>query len=152
MRKLNEENIKQIKKILEEKYGIEDFDFDNFILLSNKEGKIFILSKDFEKILDKIKFNNIGLYVLKIERDDIRFSIEGSQIFGPLAKNRIVELDLSKIFYISEEMKKERINKENGFYIVKYFNDFGGSILVKNNELKDYIPKNRKIFVAKDNN
>lgn len=146
MKLLNKQQIEQIFKILEEEYGIEKINLEDFIFLSNKEGKIFIANKEIQKILDKIKYNNCGIYIMKIERNKIRFSIEGSQIFGPLAKKKVIDYNIKEIFFISGEMKKTFLDLEDGFYILKNNKDFAGTIFVKNKEIKDYIPKERKIY------
>ncbi|MEM1895690.1 MAG: hypothetical protein QXR54_00685 [Nanopusillaceae archaeon] len=146
MKLVNKQQLLQILREISKEYGIEEINLDDFIFLLNKEGKIFLVYKDLEKIIDRIKFNNCGLYIMKIEKNKIRFSIEGSQIFGPLAKKRVLELDLKKIFCISNEMKKIFLDIDNGFYILRDGNNFAGTILVKNKEVKDYIPKERKIY------
>ncbi|MEM4511516.1 MAG: hypothetical protein QXD25_01760 [Nanopusillaceae archaeon] len=146
MKLINKQQLLQILKEISKEYGIEEINLYDFIFLLNKEGKVFLVYKDLEKIIDKIKFNNCGLYIMKIEKNKIRFSIEGSQIFGPLAKKRVLELDLKKIFYISNEMKKIFLDIDEGFYILRDENDFAGTVLVKNKEIKDYIPKERKIY------
>ncbi|MEM1687924.1 MAG: hypothetical protein QXM04_00835 [Nanopusillaceae archaeon] len=146
MKIISKQKILQIFKELFKEYGIENINLEDFIFLSNKEGKIFIANADLKNFIDKIPFSNCGLYIMKIEGNKIRFSIEGSQIFGPLAAKKILELDLKKVFYLSDEMKINKVDINDGFYILKCGNDFGGTIFVKNKEVKDYVPKERKIY------
>lgn len=143
MRKMNKREVEEILKQLEY-YGINykelDFlkDFDFYI---NKEGKIFIVNKNNINISG---VNRLGLYILKKEKNGIRFSIEGAQLFSKYIKDKILEIEPEKIFFINK--KVEKINLNNGFYVMKYKNDFLGSCYVKNGEVKDFIPKDRKIM------
>jgi len=149
MKVLSRDEIERIIDLLREYYGIKEipFDLDDFIFIKNKEGKVFILRKEFQRFLKKLNSSNNGLYILKFEKNGIRFSIEGSQLLGVFAEKRIIEHDLKDFYYVSKEGKEIKISKEDGFYILKYGKDFGGSIEIKRGMVKDFIPKDRKIYV-----
>jgi len=148
MKILSKEELSRIISLLKEYYGIKEvpFDLEDFIFIKNKEGKIFILRKEFQRFLKKIKPSNNGLYILKIEKNGIRFSIEGSQLFGPFLEKRIIEYNLKDFYYVSKEEKELKVPYEDGFYILKNGKDFGGSLEVRKEVVRDFIPKDRKIY------
>lgn len=125
---------------IKEYYGI---DVSKFKYLKRGE-KLYLVSDELYNLIEKInfKYELAGLYVIKVEKNNVRFSIEGSQIFGKYSK-RIVEIEPEKLFF--SNIKKIEIERENGFYIAKYGKDFFGTILIKNKEVKDFIPKERKL-------
>ena len=146
MKELNKKIIEEIFKKIEEYYGIK---IDREIIkkyrfFSTKE-KIYMFNKNFPDFLDEKYIKKYGLYVIKIEKgNNYRFSIEGAQIFGVDAK-KVININKEKIFYLSENQKKNTVDAENGYYIAKDGNDILGSIYVKNKEVKDFVPKERKI-------
>jgi NOL1/NOP2/fmu family ribosome biogenesis protein len=145
MKELNKREIEEIFRKIEEYYGIK---IDREILkkyrfFATKE-KIYMFNKNFPDFLDEKYMKNKGLYVIKIEKNNYRFSIEGAQIFG-INANKIIDIDRKKLFYKSENQKKIMIDAEDGYYIAKDGKDILGSIYIKNKELKDFIPKERKL-------
>jgi len=149
MKLLSKEEVNRIISLLKEYYGIKEipFDIEDFIFIKNKEDKIFILRKDFQRFLKKLKLSNNGLYILRIEKNGIRLSIEGSQLFGNFSEKRVIEHSLKDFYYVSKEEKEIKVEHENGFYILKDGKDFGGSLEVRKGVVKDFIPKDRKIYV-----
>ncbi|RDD52229.1 hypothetical protein BA065_02825 [Nanoarchaeota archaeon NZ13-N] len=150
MRILNKKELDRIMKILKDYYKMREIPLNlkDFIFVINKDNKIFIFRKEVQNFLKKVKVDpsNNGLYILKIEDDGIRFSIEGSQIFGPYAEGKVIEVDLEEVFRSSESERRVELSLEEGFYIAKRGNDFGGSVKIKKNKMKDFIPKDRKIY------
>ncbi|BFI73107.1 hypothetical protein YN1_0940 [Nanoarchaeota archaeon] len=145
MKELNKKIIEEIFKKIEEYYGIK---IDKEIIkkyrfFSTKE-KIYMFNKNFPDFLDEKYIKKYGLYIIKIEKNNYRFSIEGAQLFGINAK-RIININKENIFYKSKNQEKILIDVENGYYIAKDNKDILGSVYIKNKELKDFIPKERKI-------
>jgi len=149
MKLLSKEELKKIINFLKDYYGIKEilFNLEDFIFVRNKEGKVFMLRKEFQKFLKKLNPSNNGLYILKLEKNGIRFSIEGSQLFGVFAEKRIMEHDLKDFYYVSKEEKEIKVPYEDGYYILKMGKDFGGSVEVRKGRIRDFIPKDRKIYV-----
>ena len=88
-------NTREIKRILEliKKQWNADFK-QSYAFLMNNKNKIFLVNRDISRIdLDKVKINNIGLYFGELNKGELRLSIEGSQLIGPLAKKNILELN-----------------------------------------------------------
>ncbi len=143
-------NSKEKRGVLE---LIKEFKADiklDYIFLKNNEGKIFLLSNDFSKInTERLRINNLGLYFGKIENNEIRLTIEGSQIVGPKSK-KAVELDEKQVnSWISGGDIK--ISNEEGSYfvILKHKNDYLGCGRFKNGIILNFIPKERRISLEK---
>lgn len=139
-------NTREIKKLLIEInqiYNVENLKLE-YIFLKNNKNKVFILSKDFKDLdTKKLHVNNLGLYFCKIESDGIRLSIEGSQLIGNKSEKNI-NLNKTEVgeWVRGEDIKK---NNENGYFIIKHNGDFYGTTKVKNNILRNFIPKHRRI-------
>ena len=141
---LNNKEIKEIFKLIEKLWGAKlklDYAF-----LKNSKNRIFVVNKDLEKIeLEKLRINSIGMYFCEIMNNEIRLSIEGSQIIGPKATKNIVEID--------EQQVKQWLNgqdleiKENypSFLILKHNNYFLGTGKYKNGKVLNYVSKSRRI-------
>jgi len=146
MKELNKKNIEEIFKKIEEYYNIniDKSIIKKYRFFINKD-KIYMFNKNFPDFLNEKYIKKYGLYVIKIEKNNIyRFSIEGAQIFG-INSNKDIEIKKENLFYKSNENIKLEKNYENGFYIAKDGNDILCSVYIKNNILKDFIPKERKI-------
>ena len=88
---LNRKAVKEILALIEKQWDAE-IDLD-CVFLQDKEGKIFIINKEFAEIdLTKLRVNSMGLYIAQLMPDGIRLSIEGSQLIGLKAKKNILEL------------------------------------------------------------
>jgi NOL1/NOP2/fmu family ribosome biogenesis protein len=141
---LNSREKKGIVKLIKEQFNC-DFSLDYEVFM-NPKNKIFILNRDVSKIdMDELRINSLGLYFGEINRGELRLSIEGSQIIGPLAKNNVLELkDSNANKWMSGEdfdVKTELM----GFVIVKNKKDFLGCGRVVNMRLLNYVPKERRV-------
>ena len=146
MKELNKKNIEEIFKKIEEYYNIniDKSIIKKYRFFINKD-KIYMFNKNFPDFLDEKYIKKYGLYVIKIEKNNIyRFSIEGAQIFG-INSSKNIKIKKENLFYKSNENIKFEKNYENGFYIARDGNDILCSVYIKNNILKDFIPKERKI-------
>ncbi|MAG45453.1 MAG: hypothetical protein CMH63_01625 [Nanoarchaeota archaeon] len=125
----------------------EQFNFNSklpysFFINSNK--KIFILNPNINIDFSKIRVNSLGLYFTNIQ-NELRLSIEGSQLIGPHSNKNILEL--SEIKLKSWIQGKDITTKENfnGFVLIKHGQDFYGSGKFKDGKILNYIPKERRI-------
>lgn len=140
---LNSKEKKNLSKLIKKQFGCT-FKF-NYEVFMNTKNKLFILNKDVAKInLDELRINSLGLYFGELSRNELRLSIEGSQIIGPLAKNNVLELDYDQT---KKWMKGEDFDintKLLGFVIIKNKDDFLGCGRIVNNKLLNYVPKERR--------
>lgn len=141
---LNSKEKKEIIKLLEKNYGFKEE--LNYVFLKNKDNKIYLISKDIQKIdLLKLKINSLGLYFGEIKGNEIRLSIEGSQIIGRYAKKNVLKLDKDKIVEWLKGFDIDFETKERCFVIIKNDGDFYGCGKIKENKILNYVPKIRRL-------
>ena len=89
---LNSKKRKNVAKIINKQFGC-DFSFDYEVFMNSK-NKLFLLNKDVSKInLDNLRVNSLGLYFGVIYDNEIRVSIEGSQILGKIATKNVLDTE-----------------------------------------------------------
>ncbi|MAF50995.1 MAG: hypothetical protein CMH64_02785 [Nanoarchaeota archaeon] len=146
LKALNRKKIKEIIANLESVYGISNLKLD-YVFYQNTKGKIYLLSNDFKSFDFDLKVNSLGMYFATESKNEIRLSVEGSQIIGEKAKENILELNddelrrwlLGEDFLVKENLK--------GFVLIKNKDDFFGTGRIVNDKLLNYVPKDRRIDV-----
>mgnify|MGYP001590632515 FL=1 len=143
---LNKKEIEKILNKIKEQFGIKKLDFD-YGILQNKQGKIFLISKDVNKIdLSKLRINELGLYVARLDKG-LRLTIEGSQLFGKNATKNVYEVNGEEANSWLQGNEIDCSKEFNGFVIVKYKDNYLGSGKCKNNKILNFIPKERRIKI-----
>ena len=155
---LNTKERKQVLKLIGQQWGDISKDvFSDLAFLLSPKNKIYVVNKDFALIDEKkLRVNSLGLYFGEIMKEEIRLSIEGSQLIGPYAKKNIVELneEETKEWIKGEDLKKEDIKGVSGFVLIKSKNkktgkyDFigTGKFKEKENKILNFVPKVRRIM------
>jgi NOL1/NOP2/fmu family ribosome biogenesis protein len=141
---LKSKEIKQILALLKEQWGYEGK--LDYIFMMDDEGDIFLINKDISKIqFENLRINSVGLYFAEYRNDELRLSIEGSQIIGRGAKKNVLEISDEQIkhYVKGEDMPAE--GNYRGFVILTNRNDFFGCSKIKNGELLNFYPKSRRI-------
>jgi len=141
---LNKKEISRILSKIKEQFDIDILTFE-YGMLQNKEGKLFLISKDINKVnLDKLRINELGLYFANINKE-VRLTIEGSQLIGKFAKKNIYEVNEEDAY--SWMSGNDLICKEefNGFVIIKNKDNYLGTGKFKDNRILNYTPKERWI-------
>src|SRR3990167_7173514 len=112
---LNSKEKKEIEKKLDEQFGVNNV---HGILAMRGKERIFFYSGSFNeediREIEKIAFiERIGVYFGKVEEkiDEIRLSIEGSQILGNQIKKNIFEIPDDEI---ENWMKGRELNIKTG--------------------------------------
>ncbi len=146
---LNEHEKHEIEKKLHEQFGIKEI-LGKVVMRG--EEKLFFFTGDADekelKTLEEIvPVEKIGVYFAKIINDDIKLTIEGSQIL----KNQISK----GIFEISSEQSEEwmmggELNIKTGlkgFVIIKNreTGDFLGCGKASESKITNFIPKSRRL-------
>src|SRR3990167_7622870 len=138
---LNSKETKEILKLIEEQWGAKlklDYTF-----AKNSKNRVFIVNKDINKIdFSKLRINSIGMYFCDLE-NEIRLSIEGSQIIGPKATKNVVEVseEQTKKWMKGGDLEIEDKGNCNGFVIIKHENDFLGTGKFKEYRILNYVSK-----------
>jgi NOL1/NOP2/fmu family ribosome biogenesis protein len=148
---LTRREVRRINELVERAYGAR-FEEDGYhYFLRGKD--LYRISRDLERIdIDQVKEVFAGLYLCEVLDETVRFSIEGSQIIGPSATQRIITLTDEEWFSWLErhDISAERFTEhDTGFFLVRNERgDFFGSGLVREGALKSWIPKGRAVGQA----
>lgn len=149
MKFLKSKQAREIIKLVEKQWGAKLDWLAKYYFLKNNKGKIFIVNKEINKIkLENLRVDKLGLYVAEVKKE-IRLSIEGSQLIGPLAKKNTVELSEKEMICW---MKGENIklNKSQtslaGYVILKCRQDYLGTGKYKEKVILNHVPKARRII------
>ncbi|MFA5141343.1 MAG: hypothetical protein WC471_00015 [Candidatus Woesearchaeota archaeon] len=144
---VNSKETKQIFSLVENQWGFKP-DFGYQFLKCN--DKLHIVSRDIRNIdLGKLRINSIGLYVAELKNNQVRLTVEGSQLIGPYATKNVVDLpkDQLKLWLRGEEVP---CNEGDGFVIVKHNNDYFGCGKIKEGRIINYLPKTRRLNAIPD--
>lgn len=118
--------------------------------LEGKDGDIFLISRDIEKLdLERLRINSLGLYFGQFRNNELRLSIEGSQIVGKAATRNIVELDDSEFrqWLGGNELEKSLSTLGSGYVIIKHNSDFIGCGKYKDGRMLNFVPKARRVVI-----
>lgn len=139
----------EILKKLNEQFGVQEI--PGKLIKIGKE-KIFLFNGDFSdeqiKNLEKITFiERIGIYIgtIFLPTNEIRLSIEGTQIFKNQITKNIFEIDDNQL---NDWMQGQELNiKSNlrGIIIIKHKNDYLGCGKASENKIGNFIPKSRRL-------
>ena len=144
---LSDEEKKKIERQLDAQFGIKQI---HGLIIQRGEERLFLyqgsLSKEDIKKLDySVPIERIGIYFAKIIHDDLKLSIEGTQIL----KDQITK----NIFVLNEEEAEEWMTGtdlqiktgKRGFIVMKYENDFLGCGKASDEKIGNYIPKSLRL-------
>ncbi|MEO0202616.1 MAG: hypothetical protein ABIL37_02700 [candidate division WOR-3 bacterium] len=138
--------MKGVLNFLFERFGIEKIPEDYVIL---DRGNIWIASKDVLNVKEKLKFNRIGIRLVRVFKDGYKLTTPGSQVIGKFAKKNVINLssyeDVLK-FLSGEDIPGKFENIERGQVIVKFQDDILGIALYDGQKLKNQIPKSKRII------
>ena len=146
---LSNQETKEILSKLNEQFGIQKI--PGRLIKIGKE-RIFLFNGDFSdeqiKNLEKIVFiEKIGIYIgaIFLPTDEIRLSIEGTQIFKDQITKNIFEIDneQSKIWMQGEELNIQ--TGLRGIIAIKYKDNFLGCGKASENKIGNFIPKSRRL-------
>ena len=144
---LNKREKVEVEKKLHEQFGVDSI--PGMIVMRGEE-RLFLFSGDLSEkgigLLEKCTFiERIGIYFAKIIGNDIRLSIEGSQILKDQIKKNIFSLDSNQ----AEEWMKGRElpikTDKHGFLIMKHGEDFLGTGKSSEEKIGNFIPKSRRL-------
>lgn len=148
LQEINSKELKIILSKLENQFGLKDVKFlKKYLFLKNNKKKIFLTTK--AERTDKFNIPRIekaGMYFATINKDDsLRLSLEGTQFLGLYATKNIFELDKSQAENWLKGFDFDMPKLEDGFYLLKYKQDFIGCGLIKQNKLHNFLPKTRRL-------
>ena len=140
---------RDIVKELNEKFGITELPY-----LLSESGKEKIrgfsghLSKDeILELSQMLNVDNLGLYLMKKERDGLRPGFDATQLLKEQITKNIIEIT-SEQFELWIRGKDLDIKAPQGTYVVKYKEDLLGCGRSNGEKLFNYVPKERRIKKA----
>tara|TARA_Y100000034_G_scaffold29868_1_gene36388 strand:+ start:508 stop:975 length:468 start_codon:yes stop_codon:yes gene_type:complete len=146
---LNQKEKQEIEEKLNKQFGIKKI--SEKIIMKGK-GKLFLFSGSFTdneiKKLEEIAIiEKVGVYFAKIDErtNNIRLSIEGSQIFKNQINKNIFEIPKE---LVEQWMKGQELNikiEKKGFVVMKYEDDFLGTGKASEEKISNFIPKIRRL-------
>jgi NOL1/NOP2/fmu family ribosome biogenesis protein len=141
---LGSREIKKIHELLKKRFSFEKR-LDYVFFMSNK-NRLYIINKDFSKIdLSKLRVNSVGSYFGKINKGEIRLSIEGSQLIGKDSKKNVLELEPKETKEWLRGIDLDKEYPDKGFIILKNNEDFLGCGKAIEGKILNYVPKNRRL-------
>lgn len=145
---MNSKQMKRIYSLLDSQFGFSEK--IDYVFVRTNKGKLYIVNRDVERIdLDKIRINSMGMYFGEMTNsEELRLSIDASQMLGPKCTKNILELDSEQIKLWMGGQDFELENDSNSFVLVKYKNDFVGCGKIKNKKLLNYVGKVRRIRMS----
>lgn len=132
---------------LNEQFGISKIPG---ILVMRGEERIFLFTgnlseKEILELDENIPVERVGIYFAKEEHEEIRLSIEATQILKDQIKKNIFELneEQSEQWMTGQELLIKSQTK--GVLAIKYKNDFLGCGKASENKIGNFVPKNRRL-------
>ncbi len=144
--------LEELSQKLEDQFGIRNIPG---ILLRKGKERIFIFQgelseKELKKLDSIVEIERVGIYIGKIFQptQEIRLSIEGSQIFKDQIKKNIFMLDKQEDY--EKWMNGQELNMKTnlrGMIVIKYNEEFLGCGKASEEKIGNFIPKNRRLKI-----
>ncbi len=142
LKKISNREKKSLLKSLQEQFSFTGkLDYNFFI---NQDKKVFLFNKNLDIDFSKIRVNSLGLYFANIE-NELRLSIEGSQLIGPYSKKSILKIDENQLKDWMHGRDIETEKEFEGFVLIKNNNDFYGTGKYKDGKILNFVPKERRL-------
>ena len=129
-------------------YGCE-YDTDDVFYINLKDNKIYLTTVPVSDVnISLIRLNSLGLYFGELNQalTEIRLSIEGSQLIGPIATQNVLVLSEND-FRLWNHGHSVPYDKDDahGYVIISNGVDFFSVARRKNDDLLNFVPKARWI-------
>lgn len=145
---LNKKRIKEILESIKQQFGsVAKLDY-GFVLTAKE--KVYIVNKEIGQVdLDGARINSLGMYFCEYRHNQVRLSIEGSQLVGPTATKNVLSLtdDQAIQWMNGQELEIDNPAVDRQFVIIKNNKDFLGSGKIIDGKLLNFIPKVRRLHL-----
>ncbi|MBD3318993.1 hypothetical protein GF342_03730 [Candidatus Woesearchaeota archaeon] len=146
---LNNKDAKKMFELLKKQWGCKLSDLlKEFSVILTEKKKIYILRRECDELPARI-INSAGLYIANVRDEQVRLSIEGSQLLGPRAIKNVVTLSDEQAYHWIRGQDLPLDASGSGFQIVRHLVgssiDFMGCGHLKDGVLSNYVPKTRRI-------
>lgn len=141
---------RDISELLEKQWGIDvPKEMREQAWLLNAEDRLFLCTRDFGRLpYERLRIERAGIYIATMHRGELRLSVEGSQMLGPLAKKNIVELDAKEahLWLQGGDIVKEVSTAEpRAFVLIRHKTDFLGCGKLSEGKILNFVPKERRL-------
>jgi NOL1/NOP2/fmu family ribosome biogenesis protein len=146
MKILTSKEKKQILKLLEKQFGINNIPFE-IIKFGEEKFRAFTgnISKQELEILDKeLRIENCGLYFATIKNNELRLTIDGIQLFKDQITKNIQEINDKQANDWLKGYDLD-IKTERGFKIIKHNDELIGCGKSTGDRITNFVPKERRI-------
>ncbi len=152
-------NKQEIFTYLEERFGLDRKFFGGFEFLEASKGRIFITTKEAAKVVGGVRAVTAGLLFARVSEGWkptklvsshlIKLSSNIAQLFGSKATNSVVDVEEeeAKKFIEGEDLEVQKADATQGYVIVKYKEYSLGIGLLKDEKIKNMLPKAKRIHV-----
>jgi NOL1/NOP2/fmu family ribosome biogenesis protein len=105
-----------------------------------------LTEKELKAFVQNIRIEGIGVSILKEEKGELRFSIEGSQLIGKQATKNILQIKGEQLesWMHGEDISQK--NEQRGFVIIKHNQDFLGCGKLGAEKISNFVPKPRRLI------
>lgn len=138
---------RKIELQLEEQFGIKEISGE--IIAWGSERLLLFTGEtekyELEKVIESAALEKIGVYFAKIINDELKLTIEGSQILNEQIKKNIFEIDENQT---EEWMMGRELNISTGmkgFVVVKNKDNYLGCGKASEHKITNFIPKERRL-------
>ncbi|MBW2985934.1 hypothetical protein KY333_01055 [Candidatus Woesearchaeota archaeon] len=148
LKALGSKEKKQLLAVIKKQW---DADFKpDLVFFKNEKQKIYAVHKDVAKIdLSGARINSVGMYFGEDKKGELRLSIEGSQLIGPLAKKNVIELDDEESIAWLRGTDLQKEGDWSGFIIIKHNDDYlGTGKYTLDKRLLNFVPKARRLILG----
>jgi len=151
---INSKERKHLLQQLEVQFGCDcAFLKEYAIFYQENQGRIMIAPQTIlDEDLQTLRVDSLGLYIgTQLPNNEIRLSIEGSQLIGPHATKNVIELDDREFGKWIRGNVVEKETDIHGFVLLKHNDDFCGCGKPVRDEktnvisIHNYIPKTRYV-------
>lgn len=150
LRILKKKEVKQLLEILKSQFCFNK-SLDFAFIMTQKE-KVYVANKEvFEMDLSQLRLNSLGMYFCEFRNNEVRLSIEGSQIVGPKSSKNIIELDDKQAvdWMNGLDLHMETLEKyQKEFVLIRHNKDFLGSGKVIEDKILNFVPKIRRLHIS----
>ena len=144
---LSEQEHIEIENNLHEQFGI---DLVDGLLIKKGEERLFFFSGNFSEAQIKnleacVPIERLGIYFAKIIGNDVKLSIEGTNLLKIQIKKNIFELNEKQLEEWMTGSDLQVKTGKKGFIVVKYKDDLLGCGKASEEKIGNYIPKSRRL-------
>jgi NOL1/NOP2/fmu family ribosome biogenesis protein len=144
---LNKKESNHILELLE-----KDYDCNtklDYVFLMNNKNRIYLANREaFSLDFKKLRISSIGIYFGEVYNDELRLSIEGSQMVGKDARQNVVLLDDTEARRWMKGQDIEKKSESRGFVIIRHNDDFLGGGKATEGKIWNFFPKTRRIMAS----